>query len=632
MYFFPLSRRQNLRRHHVFLPFIVLALILTGCGSNQTKPNNSEKNDNGLVTENAARYELLANRANDEQQKTVYQYLAAQAWLKEGFEDRAFFLFVNLNTNLLSPEQRIDRGLALANFYSARGKHLFALEYLEAEQIQNDLRTASSEKKGQWASKTAYLSALLGDYKRAVAVYDFALSYANDEELKDLRKALWHSLTLIDKPPAGPYLSAETAGWVALAQINNLSTGTISDQYLSYLLWQDQYFGHPAQQSPPDSFAVLAKIAAGSRPKVAILLPLTGQLATAGNAILDGYMSARAAEYEGQRQDPIDPLAPNIVKIFDTEATSLYSIIREIEAENYDLVIGPLDKNRVADYVDLMPDIPTLALNNLPEDAFSSESPRRNKLSEKPILGLSLNVENEANQAGIRALQEGHQSALILVPNSSWGDRAGFAFSDFWQAEGGDIIDFKSYGDSTTHAGLLEKTLHVDQSNKRKADLQRLLGKIIEFTPRRRQDIDALFLGASPNEARQLKPMLAFFFAESIPVYSTSSVYSGLSDSKADRDLDGIQFSTLPWIMQPDHPLRKNISQSSTPTTTGLKMQAIGVDSYYLSQRLQQFLEAPDTVYRGVIGKLGRNPESNNLDRKQVWAEFRKGLARSIDN
>lgn len=598
-------------------------MAITGCGSSQPKPEAPIQTTDSGETGDAAEFERLADQADNEKQRAVYQYLAAQAWLNAGFEDRAFFLLVNLDAGLLSAEQRLNRNLELANFYSARGKHLLALEYLEEEQIRIDLFNASNEQKSQWAEKTAQLSTLLGDYKRAVAAYDFALSYADEEELDSLRNALWKNLTLIDQLPKGPYLSSETQGWVALAQINNLSTGTISDQYLSYLIWQDQYFEHPAQLAPPKSFAVLERIAAGSRPKVAILLPLTGPLAIAGNAILDGYMTARAAEYDRQQKAPLDPLAPNLVKVFDTEANSLFSIIRDIEADDYDLVIGPLDKSRVADYVDLMPEIPTLALNNLPDNAFTSE---------KPILGLSLNVEDEAVQSGIKALQEGHQSALVLVPNSAWGDRAGQAFSDFWQAEGGDLIGIKSYGDNRTHADLLERTLHVDQSNKRKSDLQKLLGKIIEFTPRRRQDIDALFLGASPNQARQLKPMLAFFFAESIPVYSTSSVYSGVADSNADRDLDGIQFSTLPWVLQPGHPLRKSMAKNSAQTTTNLRMQAIGVDSYYLSQRLQQFLTAEDTVYRGVIGKLANNPENKNLDRTQTWAEFSKGLARSLDN
>ena len=597
-------------------------MALTACGSNQ--PIAAAKPDSQRAeAESPARYELLASQTENEQDKAVYQYLAAQAWLNQGFEDRAFFLLVNLNADLLPLKERFYRNLHLADFYSARGKPLLALEYLQDSQMQNSLSQLDNTEKSLWATKTADLSALLGDYKRAVSVYDFALSYADRNELPQLRSALWQSLTLIDEIPKGPFLSAETFGWVSLAEINNQSTGTISDQYLAYLLWQDQFFGHPAQTSPPASFSVLAEIASETRPRVAILLPLTGPLASAGNAILDGYMSARTAGYSRQDINPTDPLAPDLVRVYDTEAESLFSIIRQLEVEQYDLVIGPLDKGRVADYVELMPNIPTLALNNLPDDYHSTE---------KPVLGLSLNVEDEAVQAGIKALQEGHQSAMVLAPNSTWGDRAGFAFAEFWQAKGGSLIDFASYDDNTTHAALLEKSLKVDQGNKRQSDLQRLLGKSIEFTPRRRQDVDALFLAASPSQARQLKPMLAFFFAEDIPVYSTSSVYSGLADSKADRDLDGIQFSTLPWIMTPDNALRQNIAQSSTATATSLKMQAIGVDSYYLSQRLKQFLQAPDTLYRGVVGKLARDPNSNNLDRKQVWAEFKKGLARRQTN
>lgn len=615
----------------VFLGLFTALLALTGCGSSQPKPQ-SDAQANGKPSETSARYELLANQARDETQRAVYQYLAAQAWYKEGFQDRAFFLFVNLNPSLLSPEYRLDRNITLADFYSARGKPALALKYLEDQQVQIDLRSVDSSEKSRWAAITADLSALLGNYDRAVKIYDFALSYAEDDERSQLRSNLWRSLTLIDHTPTGPYLSSETSGWVALAEINNQSTGSVSDQYLSYLLWQDRYYDHPARISPPASFAVLEKIAAGDRPKVAILLPLTGPLASAGQAILDGYISARATEYQKQSLDPIDPLAPSMVKIFDTNATSLYSIVRDIQEQQFDLVIGPLDKDRVADYANLMPDIPTLALNSLPTYTDATGIENNSLLKEKPILGLSLNVEDEAYQAAVKALQAGHQRAMVLVPNSSWGDRAGFAFSDFWQAEGGKVTAFKSYSDTPDDTALLGNSLHANQSEARKQGLQQLLGKNLEFTPRRRQDIDALFLAASPAQARQLKPMLAYFFAETIPVYSTSSVYSGLPDPKADRDLDGIQFSTLPWVLDSNNALRTSLTEGTAASATSLKMQAIGVDSYYLSQRLIQFIEAPDTVYRGVTGKLGRSPETNNLDRKQVWAEFNSGRAAPISN
>lgn len=316
-------------------------------------------------------------------------------------------------------------------------------------------------------------------------------------------------------------------------------------------------------------------------------------------------------------------MAPFEIEIFDTNANNITSIVRQLNSKEFDLVIGPLDRTLVATYVEIMPDIPTLALNSLPEEL---------DLSEKPVLGLSLNVEQEAEQAAIRALQEGHQSAIALVPDSEWGYRAGEAFTDLWIAEGGNLATFARYGDSTTHADLLEQNLHVDESVSRKNALQSNLGRALEFTPRRRQDVDALFLAASPSQARQLKPMLAFFFAEDIPVYSTSSIYSGFPDPKTDRDLDGIEFSTMPWILDNQNELRNNISNQTGASATALRMQALGIDSFYLSQRLIQLHEAPDTLYRGVLGKLSKESQGNNLERMQVWAKFIGGNARPVNN
>jgi len=334
-------------------------------------------------------------------------------------------------------------------------------------------------------------------------------------------------------------------------------------------------------------------------------------------------MAARAESYQPRNMEPEDPLAPFDIEIFDTNANNITSIVRQLNDKEIDLVIGPLNRELVATYVAIMPDIPTLVLNNLPEGL---------NLSEKPVLGLSLNVEQEAKQAAVRALQKGHQSAIALVPDSEWGYRAGEAFTDFWIEEGGNLVSFARYGDSTSHADLLENKLHIDESITRKNALQQNLGRSLEFTPRRRQDVDALFLAASPPQARQLKPMLAFFFAEDIPVYATSSIYSGFPDPSADRDLDGIEFSTMPWILDNDNQLRNHLSNQTSASATALRMQALGIDSFYLSQRLIQLYEAPDTIYRGVLGKLSKESQSNDLEREQVWAEFFRGTARPVTN
>src|SRR5690554_7108230 len=79
--------------------------------------------------------------------------------------------------------------------------------------------------------------------------------------------------------------------------------------------------------------------------------------------------------------------------------------------------------------------------------------------------------------------------------------------------------------------------------------MRRLLRQSTEFEPRRRQDADWLFLVALPQQARQIKPTLAFNFASDLPVYSTSHVYSGEPNPSKDRDLNGIVFCDTPWLL-----------------------------------------------------------------------------------
>ena len=73
----------------------------------------------------------------------------------------------------------------------------------------------------------------------------------------------------------------------------------------------------------------------------------------------------------------------------------------------------------------------------------------------------------------------------------------------------------------------------------------------LEFEPRRRQDIDIVFMAAFPAGARQLMPQLAFHHGADLPVHATSHVWSGVPDPANDRDLDGVVFGDMPWLAAP---------------------------------------------------------------------------------
>ena len=62
------------------------------------------------------------------------------------------------------------------------------------------------------------------------------------------------------------------------------------------------------------------------------------------------------------------------------------------------------------------------------------------------------------------------------------------------------------------------------------------IGGPLQFDPRRRQDIDFVFLAADAKAGRLIKSQLKFHYSGDLPVYSTSSIYS--RDGRSDSDLD----------------------------------------------------------------------------------------------
>ena len=71
----------------------------------------------------------------------------------------------------------------------------------------------------------------------------------------------------------------------------------------------------------------------------------------------------------------------------------------------------------------------------------------------------------------------------------------------------------------------------------------------IEFIPRRRQDIDFIFLIANPRQARLIKPTQLLFRSRCACIRLTS-VFDGLNGSTDNRDLEGIWFADAPWLLE----------------------------------------------------------------------------------
>ncbi len=294
-------------------------------------------------------------------------------------------------------------------------------------------------------------------------------------------------------------------------------------------------------------------------------------------------------------------------------------------ADGADLVIGPLDKDKVSQLNEesLLP-IPVLTLNYT-DSALDEERPE----APEGLYQFGLASEDEARQVARRAYQEGHRNAMILSPDRNWSARSAQAFTREWRELGGEVSIDSQFPGSGDYSRIIQQALLIDQSQSRRQELTRLLGSALEFEPRRRKDLDMIFLMADPEQGRQVRPTLAFHYAGDLPVYATSHIYTGEQDTKSNRDLNGVRFNTLPWLLNGEFEEKDTLAEHSREAAIYSRLHALGVDAYRLYPRLPQLQQIENARLYGATGAL-RMRAGGRIERELVWAQFQGGEARPM--
>ena len=195
-------------------------------------------------------------------------------------------------------------------------------------------------------------------------------------------------------------------------------------------------------------------------------------------------------------------------------------------------LIGPLQKDKL----DALARAPQqtrgkkIALNSL--ETLSLPPPN--------WIQLSLSPEAQATALAEQVYASQARRVIIIRPLSDWGARTLVAFTETWSNLGGDVVTTATYRGQTDYETAIQAALGVSDSTVRRRELGRAAGLSTYLQNRRRQDIDAIILLASnPEEARSIKPLLAFHFANDIPAYSLS-VINQLPTELNHSDLDGL--------------------------------------------------------------------------------------------
>lgn len=291
---------------------------------------------------------------------------------------------------------------------------------------------------------------------------------------------------------------------------------------------------------------------------IIVALPLSGRLKVAGEAILDGILSRQLG---GE--------AVGSLTIIDTASEPLDELVRLMnESVTPPTLIGPLQKDKL--------DALARAPQPTPGKIVALNSLEASSLPPTNWIQLSLSPEAQAAALAEQVYAAQARRVIIIRPLSDWGARTLVAFTETWNHLGGQVVTTATYRSQTDYETAIQAALGVADSAVRRRELGRAAGLSTYLQNRRRQDIDAIILLASnPEEARSIKPLLAFHFANDIPAYSLS-VINQLPAELNHSDLDGLytldieNFNPIPTEQALSAPLAR--------------LTALGQDAHHFAQ------------------------------------------------
>lgn len=601
----------------ILLTLIALSLngLLTGC-ANLYK---GYRTNQPLLTANE--YLQLA-AASQQPKKQMYLLQAANRYLQDRQVTQAQQILSQIQTPSLPPTLLAKKQLLQANVLILNHQNSQALQLLQ--NIGNNNIT-TTENQIALHRLMGYAYQQINNIPASIKQRSRLFSLVNNDNKKQILLTIWHSVENLSSEAlsslSSPPVSQDVRGWASLALLTK-QMGNQPQQLIQALQkWQIQYPRHLANALLPHNLQSQS-ITPIQPQHIALLLPLQGRYAKQAAAIRNGFF---AAYYEAKQKNPKQPT----ITLYNTNEENIASLYQQAILEGADFIVGPLTKNNVTALMQTSRiTVPTLVLNTIVNSSA---------VADKNLYQFGLSPIDEARQDAIKAWNDHHTHALLITPETSWGQEIMQAFIREWQALGGRIVDQMNYTSQQTLAQQIQKLLLIDQSEARAHILKRILGEKIRFIPRRRDDADVIFLVAQPTIARQIKPLLKYYYGGELPVYATSQIYDGIPNPARDHDLNGIIFCDMPWVLIPNQlkPTYLNSIQQHIKSLWGNsyyrypKLYALGVDAYDIVPQLNKLTILPKFGINAATGDLYLDRD-NHLYRKLLWAQIQQGTPHPI--
>ncbi|CUS47405.1 hypothetical protein Ga0003345_0332 [Idiomarinaceae bacterium HL-53] len=583
----------------------IVIIALSGCGSTpepEATPTPVVEQPQEPVIETPPSGEEWLARAEATTSEYEAQYFLLQAatrFLDEDKAQQAGAILIYMNPQLLRPEELQQFRLQRARFHAA-------LEDWQTVKLQLEdlIPRLSSEEDRVQGVELQYELAVAEERHFAAAEHLLTLQTLMPDE--DFATQIWDHLRRV---PADVWRgepiaeSTEAAGWYSLLKALTQALDRLENIRYALGGWQSAYPNHAGQTIVQEILddPQLSNLAQ----RVAVLLPLSGQFATQGEAVRYGVLAALAQR--GQAD----------VRFIDTSQFNRDEINEQISQFDAELVVGPLDRAAVERVAGISERAwAQLALNHAPDNA---------PLDNTVYFALDLAAETQAAAYAMTA--NDHDNVLLLGPNNNRGRQLADLFTQHWQEQhASDSISRYFYSSSDEMRDVVRLAMGVQASEARQAQLERSFdNEDIEMEFRSRQDLDAIYLLGDATQARLLKPFIDVSisaFSRRIPVYGNSTI-NREAVTEGEADLDNVRFSDAPWLL-PEHE-QSDLYQEMLSVMSGWnrnqqRLTAMGYDSIRLAPRFNLMRLLPGYEYAGLTGQLRIN--DHTVVRTMTWATF----------
>jgi len=614
-----------------FVSVAILSAVLAGCGSQAPSSTGTAPTvATSLASAPLAPNVYLAQAANskDPQQRDTNLLLAAHAYINANDYAAAQKLLKSMQPSLTqTPTLVAEHKYLTARVLEHTSTYVEALKTLSYPSTW----VLPGWQMAAYHQFRAHLFQLNKQPIEQVRELSLLTTYLPPAEASEVNNQIWQVLQPMHEQTLQTFIRDANnpvfAGWLQLAYIAK-HYAVDPNQLVRYLGdWQKQNPYHPAAAKLPTDLDRALNAKPFMPKNIAVLLPLTGQRASAANAIRQGILASYLAK-------PNEQVAVNF---YDTANDAVAAYQQAVNA-GAEFIIGPLLPNEIDQLLALnntstpsgaAPAVPTTPTAPIPQLFLNQTDkfvPDINKFY------FALSPAQEAADAATRMYQDGVTMPLLLASNDAIGKRMAESFIQAWKKKSDTPIEVYYYDGGDKMKTTVQDALGVRDSQARIARIKELLGNSVQADFRSRQDIDAIYMISTPQDLTLLKAFIDVnfsVFTQPVPLYTSSRSRIDNESSQTAQDLNNLTMSDAPWLMQnSEENLMVNTLWSGW--NNGQKrLFVMGYDAMDLISKLAQMRSFTGYQFNGRSGVLSVNPDGV-INRQLSWGRYQRGSFRQL--